>query len=89
MLERVFLGLLLMVTVFIASDWTVWTLRSAHKEGVGSISVTRVVVAPLKGGRESYYPGLSEDVPCSRSVLPWSGSGACWWLARHPVIFDR
>jgi hypothetical protein len=29
------------------------------------------------------------DVACSRSIFPQAGSGACWWLRRHTVVYDR
>jgi len=29
-------------------------------------------------------------VPCSLSLFPQgSGSGACWWLRRHNVVYER
>jgi len=28
-------------------------------------------------------------VDCSRSLFPQAGSGACWWLRRNKVIYER
>ena len=68
------------------ADWTVWRVGGAP---MGQISVTRFVVAPLKGGKEEYYPDGTGTVDCSRSLFTEAGQGACWWVARHRVIFNR
>jgi len=56
---------------------------------MGAMVVSRVVVAPLKGNREEYYPNGTGQVACSRSLFPQGSVNACWWVSRHPVIYDR
>jgi hypothetical protein len=56
---------------------------------MGKVSVSRIEVAELKNNKEEYYWDGTVDVDCSRSLFPQAGSGACWWLNRHKVIFDR
>ncbi len=76
-----------------ASDWVVWQVRVLAGGGYRVVSVNRFVVAPLKGGKEEYYSEGRGDVRCSISLmpegLPQSGSQPCWWVERHPVVFER
>ncbi len=88
-LLRSLVALLVAAALVYIGDFALWKLRDAHGTGESSITITRYVVAPLKGGKEEYYPDGTESVQCSRSLLPQAGSGACWWLARHRVTFDR
>lgn len=83
------LTLLSLALATFAADWLVWHWHLAHSTGVGTISVTRMVVAPLKGNREEYYMDGTEDVPCSRSLFPQGGNPACWWLERHHLVYER
>lgn len=71
------------------ADWGVWRLRLAHGGGMGTVEVSQFRVATLKGNREEYYPDGSGVVDCSKSLFPQAGSGACWWLERHRVVFER
>jgi hypothetical protein len=57
--------------------------------GMGKVSVSQIQVAPLKGNKEEYYWTGTADLDCSRSIFPQAGGGACWWLARHKIVFDR
>jgi len=82
-------GLVVLAVSVYAGDWAVWRVRVARGSGMGSVTVGRVVVAPLKGGKEEYYPDGSADVACSRSLFPQGGGGACWWIARNPVVYIR
>jgi len=77
-----------------ALDWAVWQVRMLTPGGgTEVVSVGRIVVAPLKGGREEYYPDGRVDVRCSVSLLPQGipqpASQPCWWVRRHPVLFER
>jgi hypothetical protein len=56
---------------------------------MGTAQVSRFVVAPLKGNKEEYYFDGTAMVDCSRSLFPQAGSGACWWVKRHPVVYER
>jgi len=82
-------GLVALAVAVYMVDWAVWRVRVARGGGMGSVTVGRVVVAPLKGGKEEYYPDGSADVACSRSLFPQGGGEACWWVARNPVVYER
>jgi hypothetical protein len=56
---------------------------------MGKVVMSRIVVAPLKGNKEEYYPDGTVEVDCSRSLFRQAGSGACWWVERHRVVYDR
>lgn len=88
-LRRAVVVMLLTLAAVYVLDFLQWKVRDARGTGSATLTVTRYVVAPLKGGKEEYYPGEAEDVACSRSLFPQTGAGACWWLARHRVVFDR
>ncbi len=86
---RTALALVLIPAIAFLGDWAVWRVKLAHGAGMGSIPVNRIVVAPLKGGREEYYPDGTAELDCSQSLFPQAGSGACWWIARHRTVFVR
>lgn len=88
----------LMCTLFAAagvwaSDWLIWQGRVVGGAGYKVISVNRFVVAPLKGNKEEYYADGTEEIRCTRSLLPeglpQSGAKPCWWVERHAIDFDR
>jgi hypothetical protein len=56
---------------------------------MGTVVVSSIVVMPLKDNKEEYDWGGTADASCSRSIFPQAGSGACWWLLRHNVVFER
>ena len=88
-LERVIGATVAALMLFAAADWAVWRVRVARGGGYGTIPVSRMVVAPLKGNREEYYfDGMTVE-RCSLSVLPWGGARACWWVERHRAVFER
>lgn len=70
--------------VLYPADWLVWRLRVAAGGGMGSVTVTSVTAATLKGNRFEVYSADTAPVSCSRSLFPQGGAAACWWLARHP-----
>jgi hypothetical protein len=88
-LGKTVVGLLAALAVVYLGDWGVWRIRVARGGGMSTVSVSRIQVASLKGNKEEYYADPATDVDCSVSIFPWAGSGACWWLARHRVEFDR
>jgi hypothetical protein len=88
-LGRLLLLLLIAAAALFAGDWAVWRIRVARGGGMGQLQVSRIQVAPLKGNKEEYYSDGAAEVDCSRSIFPQAGAGACWWLARHNVIFER
>ena len=88
-LGRTVAGLIVALVVVYVCDWAVWRVRVARGGGMGSVAVSSIVVMPLKDNKEEYDWGGTADVSCSRSIFPQAGSGACWWLRRHNVVFER
>jgi hypothetical protein len=86
---RILVGLIFGSAVVYFGDWAVWRARVAMGGGMGKATVSRFVVAPLKGNKEEYYFDGKSEVDCTRSMFPQGASGACWWVVRHPVVFDR
>jgi hypothetical protein len=86
---RIAVGVVLLAAVIYLSDWAVWRIRVARGGGMGKIIVSRVVVAKLKANKEEYYADGTGEVACSQSLFPQAPSGACWWVERHRVVFDR
>ena len=82
-------GLIVALVVLYVSDWAVWRVRVAEGGGMGSVVVSSIVGMPLKNNKEEYDWGGTANVSCSRSIFPQAGSGACWWLRRHSVVFER
>ncbi len=84
--KQVALWSVVVVVLLWPADWAVWRVAGSP---MANLEVTRFVVAPLKGGKEEYYQDGTERVDCSRSTLPEAGQGACWWVERHRVAYDR
>jgi len=82
-------GLIVALMVLYVSDWAVWRVRVARGGGMDTVTVSSIVVLPLKGNKEEYDWGGTANVSCSRSLFPQAGGGACWWLRRNPVVFER
>ncbi len=83
------MGLVLAAALVYLGDLSVWWVRVGMGGGMGKVQVSRFVVAPLKGNKEQYYYDGTTTVDCSRSLFPQAGSGACWWLERHRVVYER
>jgi hypothetical protein len=87
------LGLVVFIALLYLGDWGVWRARVAlskdHRGGIESVTVSRFVVAPLKGNREEYYYDGKAPVDCSQSIFPQTAAGPCWYVRRHPVVFER
>jgi hypothetical protein len=88
-LGLVVLALVAAFVLLYLGDWALWRIRLARGSGMGTVSVSRLQVASLKGNKEEYYYDGATDADCSRSLFPQAGSGACWWLERHKVVFER
>jgi hypothetical protein len=88
-LGRTVIGLIGALSVFYVGDWAVWRVRVAMGGGMGTVTVGTLIVTPLKGNKEEYDWGGTQDVQCSQSIFPQAGSGACWWLNRHKVVYER
>jgi hypothetical protein len=89
LMGRLMLGLLVAAALVYVVDFAVWRVRVARGGGMGTVQVERIVVAPLKGNKEEYYPDGSAQVDCSDSIFPQAGSGACWWLSEHRTVEER
>jgi hypothetical protein len=94
--QKILLGLVALVAaaaLVYLGDWAIWRTRVAlskdHRGGIDTVTVSRFVVAPLKGNREEYYYDGKAPVDCSRSIFPQTAAGPCWYVRRHPVVFDR
>ena len=88
-LIRTVVGLVLAAALAYLGDLVVWRVRVGMGGGMGKVQVSRFVVAPLKGNKEQYYYDGTTAADCSRSLFPQAGSGACWWLERHRVVYER
>jgi hypothetical protein len=88
-LGKTVVGLIVALALLYVGDWAVWRARVAMGGGMAKVAVSQIAVAPLKDNKEEYFWNGTVDVDCSRSIFPQAGSGACWWLARHKVVFDR
>ena len=86
---RILVGLIFASALVYFGDWAVWRTRVAMGGGMGKATVSRFVVAPLKGNKEEYYFDGKIVVDCSKSMFPQGPNGACWWVLRNPVVFDR
>jgi hypothetical protein len=89
MVGRTLIGLIGALSVLYVGDWAVWRARVAMGDGMGTLSVGTMIVTPLKGNKEEYDWAGTVTVDCSRSIFPQAGSGACWWLARHSVVYEQ
>ena len=87
MLLRLLAGSLVALAILYIVDWAVWRARGGG--GMGSVVVSRMVVAGLKGNKEAYYPDGTETVACSQSLFPQAGGGACWWVERHKEVMEQ
>lgn len=86
---RSLLVLLVAAVLVYPLDWAVWRVRLAAGGGMGEVDVTNMTAAELKGNKEEFYTDSQMTVPCSKSLFRQAGSGACWWLARHPETVTR
>lgn len=79
-MKRVLIGVVLLAAIAYAIDYSVLRLRP---NPVGTITVNRSYVIPLKNGHTEYTSQEAIDQPCVRSILPHQGDTPCWYLARH------
>jgi hypothetical protein len=90
---RGLIALVVAAALIYLGDWAVWRIRNATSKdgrgGLDTVTISRFVVAPLKGNKEEYYFDGKGPADCSRTLFPQAGAGACWYLRRHPVQFDR
>ncbi|HEU4635400.1 MAG TPA: hypothetical protein VFS41_04430 [Edaphobacter sp.] len=92
-IARTAVWILLVAATLWASDWIIWQGRALSGGGYKVVSINRFVVAPLKGNKEEYYADGTEEIRCTRSLLPegfpQSGAKPCWWVEKHPADFVR
>ena len=83
------LGVIAIFLLLYPLDWAVWRLRTALGHGMDTVQVTAMTAATLKGNHFEVYSQDTSSAPCSRSLLPEAGAGACWWLRRHPQLVTQ
>ena len=83
------ISLLALILLCYPADWAIWRLRAMAGGGMDEVTVTQTTAATLKGNHFEVYSPNTGPVPCSRSLLPQAGAGACWWLRRHPQIITQ
>jgi hypothetical protein len=88
-LGNTLIGLIAAVVALYAGDWAVWRVRLANGGGMGTVNVGTLIETPLKGNKTEYDWGGYADVDCSKSIFPQAGSGSCWWLERHKIIYEK
>jgi hypothetical protein len=88
-LGKIVIGLIAALAVIYVGDWAVWRFRVAMGGGMSTVSVSSIIVTRLKDNKDEYDWDGTADVACSRSIFPQAGSGACWWLRRHKVIYEQ
>lgn len=88
-LGRTLIGLIGALSVAYVGDWAVWRTRVAMGGGMGTAQVVTLIETPLKGNKTEYDTDGYVTVDCSKSVFPQAGGGACWWLKRNPVIYEK
>jgi len=88
-LGRAVIGLIGVLGVLYVGDWGVWRARVAMGGGMGSVQVGTLIETPLKGNKMEYDWAGYAMVDCSQSIFPQAGSGACWWLKRHSVVYEK
>jgi hypothetical protein len=86
---RALVGVLGALAVLYVGDWAVWRVQLARGSGMGTVAVGTLIETPLKGNKTEYDWAGNAEVDCSKSIFPQAGSGACWWLRRHPVIYEK
>jgi hypothetical protein len=89
LVKPVLVAVIVVPSVAWLADWGVWSIQMSRGRGMSQILVSRIVIAPLKGNKEEYYPDGTTLVDCSNSLFPQAGANPCWWVSRHRLIQDR
>jgi len=89
LLGRVVVGLIGALAVVYVGDWAVWRLRVAMGGGMGKVTVASMTSVTLKDNKEEYFYNGSAVEDCSQSIFPQAAGGACWWLNRHKIVFEK
>lgn len=92
-LGRMLLWMLMVAAAVYVVDWAVWQVRVLRGKGYGSVHVGKLEVFLMKDNKEGYFPDGEDDVRCSVSLLPQgvpqAGMKPCWWMRKHPTVFER
>ena len=79
-LLRVLVGFAAISLAAYAVDWTVYKLRGSPHS---TVTVSQVMVIPLKGQKTEYdYLGTA-DVACAVALFPHGNQDPCWHLRRN------
>lgn len=88
-----FLGLVAKVLVIAAivswlADWAIFRIRAAHGDALQTMQIQEYLSTSLKGNKDELdYMGV-QPMSCARSLYPHAGAPPCWWLRRHPVLWE-
>jgi hypothetical protein len=88
-LGKLVIGLIAALSVVYVGDWGVWRARVAMGGGMGKVTVADMTAVTLKDNKEEYFYNGSTVEDCSQSIFPQAGGGACWWLNRHKIVFEK
>ena len=79
-LSRLVIALLVIFILLYGGDLAVFRARGAP---ISSVTVSRILSVPLKGGKQELDYQGSYPVPCSVSLFPQGGFDSCWYLRRN------
>jgi hypothetical protein len=88
-LKRVILVLVAVIFAVYLADWLLYGLRTRFPKlgaATGSVHRIRMLAIPEKNNKVEYQIDTvhpEEDVPCTHSLFPHSGSRPCWYVTRH------
>ena len=77
---RILIALLVIFILLYGGDWAVFRARGSP---LSSVTVTRMLSVPLKGGKQELDYQGSYPVACSISLFPQGGFDPCWELKRN------
>ena len=94
-LRRVLLSILALLLILYLADFAWYELRLHFPKlgpANGSVHRIRLLAVPVKNNKVDFEIDSNkpeEDLPCSHSLFPHSGSRPCWYVTRHandPIV---
>lgn len=79
-MKRTAIAVVFLAAIAYGVDYALLRLRP---NSIGTITVHRTYIIPLKNGRTEYSSEEAIDQTCVRSLLPHLENTPCWYLARH------
>lgn len=77
---RIFFACAALFVVAYLGDWAVYRFRG---QPMDSVTVSRMLAVPLKGGKQEFDDQGSLNVPCARALFPQGALAPCWQLRRN------